>query len=100
MKWLIDFPFEITINKKAIDSAVRSFSVKHDAFFSAITSGLNGLIGGIHSLLNIIPWWLFILAIFCGMEEHRKLKTAFFALAITVIGMPDFGHLCSKHFQS
>ncbi|HOF11328.1 MAG TPA: ABC transporter permease subunit [Treponemataceae bacterium] len=89
MKWLIDFPFEITINKKAIDSAVRSFSVKHDAFFSAITSGLNGLIGGIHSLLNIIPWWLFILAIFfAGWKSTGKLKNGiFFALAITVIGI-------------
>ncbi|HPM06113.1 MAG TPA: ABC transporter permease subunit [Treponemataceae bacterium] len=89
MKWLIDFPFEITINKKAIDSAVRSFSVKHDAFFSAITSGLNGLIGGIHSLLNIIPWWLFILAIFfAGWKSTGKLKNGIvFALAITVIGI-------------
>lgn len=88
MKWLIDFPFEIEINKKAIDMAVRSFSVKHDAFFSAITSALNALISSIHSILQIIPWWLFVAAIFfAGWKSTGKIKNGIiFSIAILIIG--------------
>ncbi|HZJ99364.1 MAG TPA: ABC transporter permease subunit [Tissierellaceae bacterium] len=63
MDWLYDFPFEFPINFRAIDDAVRAFSVKHDAFFSAITTGLRNFVSSIQSVLDFIPWFVLILLV-------------------------------------
>lgn len=85
----MEFPFQIPINKKGIDTAVRTFSVRHDAFFSTVTSGLNMLIGGIQGLLQIVPWWLFIIGIFfAGYRSTRSIKNGLlFSFFIALIGM-------------
>lgn len=64
MDWLYNFPFEFPINFRAIDDAVRAFSVKHDTFFSGITSGLRGFVNSIETILDFIPWFVLILLVF------------------------------------
>lgn len=64
MDWLYNFPFEFPINFRAIDDAVRAFSVKHDAFFSGITSGLRGFVNTIESILDFIPWFVLLVLVF------------------------------------
>ncbi len=59
--WIFNFPFVYEINTKSIDEAVRNFSIKHDAFFGAIRSFLGGFVNGVHSILEIIPWFVLIL---------------------------------------
>ncbi len=63
MNWIYNFPFRLPLNLKAIDSAVRSFSVKYDAFFGVITKSLSSLVGMINKALEFIPWSVFILFI-------------------------------------
>ena len=60
MDWIYEFPFEAPINFRAIDDAVRAFSVKYDAFFSVITTGLRNFVNAIQSVLDIIPWFVLI----------------------------------------
>lgn len=64
MNWLYNFPFEIPVNFRAIDDAVRAFSVKHDTFFSTITSGLRGFVNAIEGILDFIPWFALIILVF------------------------------------
>ena len=63
---LIDFPFVLDFDVTAIDRVVRAFSDKFEVFFTAIKNGLNGIIGAIHAVLNLIPWWVLILGVFFG----------------------------------
>lgn len=63
MNWLYDFPLEIPINLKAIDDAVRAFSIRHDEFFSIITKSLTNFVNFIYGFLNIIPWFMVILLV-------------------------------------
>ncbi|NLJ78727.1 MAG: ABC transporter permease subunit [Tissierellia bacterium] len=64
MDWLYNFPLEIPINLKAIDDAVRAFSIKHDTFFGIITKGLTSFVNSIYSILDTIPWFILILLVF------------------------------------
>ena len=64
MDWLYNFPFEIKINLQAIDSAIRAFSVKHDAFFGFIRTILQSFVNGIQSILNFIPWFVLLIIVF------------------------------------
>lgn len=60
MDWIYKFPFEAPINFRAIDDAVRAFSVKHDAFFTVITKGLRSFVNAIQNVLDFIPWFVLI----------------------------------------
>ena len=51
MDWLYNFPFKISVNYKAIDSTVRGWSIRFDAFFSIIKGFLQGLVALINQLL-------------------------------------------------
>ena len=63
MNWLYDFPFKVPVNFRAIDNAVRAFSVKHDAFFSVITKSLRNFVNLIQNFLDIIPWFVLIILV-------------------------------------
>lgn len=63
MNWIYNFPLKLPMDLKAIDSAVRSFSVKYDVFFGVITKSLANLVGLINKVLEFIPWSVFILFI-------------------------------------
>lgn len=64
MDWLYNFPFQFKINLQAIDDSVRSFSIKHDSFFSAITTVLRNFVNIIQSVLDFIPWIVVIILVF------------------------------------
>lgn len=61
--WLFNFPFVYDIDTKAIDDSVRGFSIKYDTFFGGIRSFLGGFVNGVHSILEFIPWFVFILIV-------------------------------------
>lgn len=75
LNWLFDFPFKIPINLNAIDKAVRSFSVKHDAFFGSIRTLLSNFVNGIYNILNFIPWIVLVLVVFlAGWKLSGKIR--------------------------
>ncbi|MDN6195263.1 MAG: ABC transporter permease subunit [Atopostipes suicloacalis] len=76
MDWLYNFPFEAPINFRAIDDAVRAFSVKYDSFFSIITTGLRNIVNLIENVLNFIPWFILIaIVIFATWKLVGKLSS-------------------------
>ncbi len=85
---IYQFPFQIKIDVKAIDDAVRNFAITFDVVLKMIRNGLNGLLNTIQSLLTIIPWWaLVILVIFLGYKQTGKIKTGLvYGLMLFVIG--------------
>ncbi len=85
---IYQFPFQINIDVKAIDDAVRNFAITFDVVLKMIRNGLNGLLNTIQSLLTIIPWWaLVILVIFLGYKQTGKIKTGLvYGLMLFVIG--------------
>lgn len=86
---LLEFPFTVPVNTEVIDSAVRSFSVRHSAAFEAIKSGLTSTVGLIRSTLHLIPWWLLIaLVIFLGKATSGNwVKGLIYAAMLFLIGM-------------
>lgn len=86
---IYQFPFQIKIDVKAIDDAVRNFAITFDVVLRMIRNGLNGLLNSIQSLLTVIPWWAFvILVIFLGFKQTGKIKTGIaYGLMLFVIGV-------------
>lgn len=76
MDWFFNFPFKFPFDVTTIDNVVREFSIKYDAFFSGIKRFLNGMILGIQVVLNYIPWWVLISAVFfLGWLLTKKLRS-------------------------
>lgn len=63
---LLEFPFAMSIDLDKVDAGVRAFSAQFGGFFDAIKIALTQLISGIQWVLDIIPWWLLILAVAVG----------------------------------
>lgn len=76
MDWLYEFPFSFNIDLGAIDTAIKSFAARYDAFFSSISGGIRGMIALLQSFLDFIPWWLLVLAvIIIGWRRSGKIRT-------------------------
>lgn len=88
MNWFFDFPFELPIDNKVIDGAIRDFSVKYDGFFSFISSMLTGLVNSIYVFLSFMPWWLLLLFVFfAGWKSTRSIKNGVsFSLLLSIVG--------------
>lgn len=94
MDWIYNFPFELDFNFKAIDDAVRAFSVRHDAFFNAITVVLRNFVNFIQNILDFIPWFVLIgLVFFATWKIMGKVTTgilySFLLFLIGVVGYWD-----------
>lgn len=87
--WFLNFPFTLNIDLEAIDSAVRDFSVRTSGFFGSIKAGLTALIGGIESLLNLLPWWLLLALVFLGgWKLCGSVRTGIvYAVLLFVVGL-------------
>lgn len=91
MDWFFNFPFKVPFDVTVIDKAVRDFSIRYDAFFSAIKKFLNGMILNVETVLEFIPWWVFIAAVFfLGWKLGGKLKSGIiYAVILSLIGVVD-----------
>lgn len=89
LDFLYNFPFAYDVDLNAIDSAVRSFSIKYDYFFEIIRNFINSFVMGVNTFLNIIPWFLIIgLVIFSGWKVSTKLsKGILYGAMLFLIGI-------------
>lgn len=87
--WLTNFPIKLPVDVESIDTSIRAFSVKHDAFFSGIKDGLNGMIWGIRTVLDILPWWLLLgIVFFAGWKLSGKIKNGIiYTVMMSMIGL-------------
>lgn len=87
--YLLEFPFELPVHTDDFDSAVKAFAAHFSGFFNGIRDGLDGMIGGIHGLLGLIPWWLMIFLVFLGgWKIGGKVKTGIlYSILLFIVGM-------------
>ncbi len=86
---MFDFPdflsFEIS---DPIDAAVNWMLRNWDGFFKAISAIILGMFNGVEAVLNIIPWWLFIIGLFvAGWRLYNVRTGVILSLMLTAIGM-------------
>ena len=95
---LYDFPFELPIDFNKIDDVVRDFSVRHDRFFGAITSGLTNFINGIEKVLHFIPWFVLIgLVFFLTWRLLGKISSAIlYSVLLFLIGTVGYWDLMNE----
>lgn len=65
--FLYNFPIKFNLDLTKIDTAVRNFSIKHDAFFSGIRNFLGAFVTVIENILMAIPWFMLILFVFLSI---------------------------------
>lgn len=84
-----DFPVKLPINVERFDAQVKAFAARFSSFFDGIKAVLNGLIGGINSLLSLIPWWVLIAGVFiAGWKLSKKWLTGLiYAAMLFFVGM-------------
>lgn len=98
MDWLYEFPFQLPVDMAAIDSAIRGFAVRYDAFFSAIRSFLNSFVNSVYSILDFIPWFVLVLLVFLGGWRATKQvsKGILYAVILTFIGAVGYWDLMNE----
>lgn len=77
-EWFTEFPSSVKINiKDVIDNLVDYMVVSWQPFFDGLTSLLRSLLSGIGAVVNNIPWWLLIAAVFIiTWRTSRKIVNA------------------------
>lgn len=98
MDWLYEFPIRIPVNLQAIDDSVRAFSIKYDAFFGVLRSGLVNLVTAVNNFLDFIPWFVLILLVFLGgWKVSKKIsKGILYAVLLSLIGAVGFWDLMNE----
>lgn len=78
-EWILTFPEKISINiKDPIDNAINYMLINWDPFFDGLTSVLRALLNGVGTVINNIPWWLLLTAVFLvTLKMTRKVSRAF-----------------------
>ena len=87
--WVTQFPEEFLINiRDPIDKALDHMVANWSPFFDVIKTGLRAFLTAIGFLINLIPWWLLIIAVFAvTLRMTRKpQKAALYALSLLFIG--------------
>lgn len=88
--WLMRFPSSLVIAAgKGIDEAVARLSREYSSAFDAISGGLLVFINQVQSVVDIIPWWVMIAAVFLlGWKLKRKAtQGAAYALLLMLVGV-------------
>lgn len=86
---MFDFPeflrFEIS---DPIDAAVTWMLQNWDVLFDAISSIVLAMFNGVETVLNIVPWWLYIIGLFIAGWKLYNIKTGVvLSLMLTAIGL-------------
>lgn len=88
MDWLFEFPFQLPFDVTVIDRMIRNFSTANEDFFNAVKKMLNGMIYGVQIVLDFIPWWVYLIAVFVmGWKIGGKVrKGILYTLIMLFIG--------------
>jgi len=72
-EWLSKFPEDFFVNiKEPIDRAIQYMLENWDPFFDGISRVLRTLLNAVGGLVNLIPWWLLIIAVFFATLKMTK----------------------------
>jgi ABC-type proline/glycine betaine transport system permease subunit len=98
-EWILKFPDSIRIDiKTPIDNAIDYMLVNWDAFFNGVRAVLRGILNGVGSVVNIIPWWLLLALVFfatyrMSRKWHRAVLYTALLFFIGAIGYWDMMYM-------
>ena len=82
--WILNFPKDVFVNlADPITDAVKWMGVNWKPFFDVIRGILNGLLDGVGTVINLIPWWVLLVLIFIAAYRTSRKWTR--AVAFTVM---------------
>lgn len=83
-EWFSEFPSKFYVDiKEPIDNAIDYMLKNWNPFFEAISKGLRMLLNGVGTVVNIIPWWLLIIAVFLATYKvSKKINRSFLYSAL------------------
>lgn len=93
--WITRFPKSLSINiKDPIDKAIDHMVVNWSPFFDVLKTGLRAFLNLIGFLVNLVPWWLLIIAVFAltlrmTRKRHKAVLYSLMLLFIGAIGLWD-----------
>jgi ABC-type proline/glycine betaine transport system permease subunit len=97
--WILSFPKDIYINiKDPINSAIDYMLANWGVFFDGVRDVLRGLLNGVGSVVNLIPWWLLLaLVFFATYRASRKWgRAALYTVLLFFIGSIGLWDLMNK----
>ncbi len=77
-EWLLKFPKSLSIDmKKPIDDAINYMVQNWGGFFDGVSDTLRAMLLAVRSVINLIPWWLLMLAVFfLTLKTCKKVSRA------------------------
>jgi len=89
-EWVTEFPKRIYLDvKKPIDQAIEYMMDNWGAFFDGISMFLRQILLWVQTVINGIPWWLMIAAVFFGAWRvtRNPLRALMYAAMLFFIGL-------------
>jgi glycine betaine/proline transport system permease protein len=97
--WITQFPdtFKLNIND-SIDQFVSNLNRNFEGFFDVIKNIVLSFLNAIGFVVNLIPWWLFVIIIFVlgwksSKKIHKGIIYAAFLLLIGILGLWELMYL-------
>src|SRR5659263_329358 len=97
--WITQFPdtFKLNIND-SIDQFVNNLNRNFEGFFDIIKNIVLSFLNAIGFVVNLIPWWLFVIIIFVlgwksSKKIHKGIIYAAFLLLIGILGLWELMYL-------
>ena len=97
--WILNFPKDVFVNlADPITNAVKWLGVNWKPFFDVIRGILNGLLDGVGTVINLIPWWVLLALIFiAAYRTSRKwTRAAAFTVMLFFIGFVGYWDLMNE----
>ena len=87
--WILTFPQSISIDiKQPIDNGIHYMLVNWNGFFEGLTAVLRLLLESVGAVINLIPWWLLLAAVFFATLKmcHKWTKALLYVALLFFIG--------------
>ncbi len=98
-EWLLAFPENIFVDIiSPIDHALDYMLHNWEPFFDGVSRGLRTLLSGVGSVVNIIPWWLLLIAVFFATLKTSKKpgRALLYTLLLFFIGAIGYWDLMNQ----
>ena len=97
--WFFKFPEAISIDiREPIDNAVKYMLLHWNGFFDGLAGLIRGLLKIVGALVNNIPWWLLLIAVFAAtLKMSRKpVKAVLYTFLLLFVGAMGYWSMMNQ----
>lgn len=97
--WILTFPDKISIDiKQPINNGINYMLIHWNGFFEGLTKVLRVLLDGVGTVVNMIPWWLMLAAVFLITLKmtHKLSKALLYAGLLFFVGAMGLWELMNE----